>query len=101
MKHLIIVFLLSISGVLMAQTHLYENPNAIELTKDHKIIAIHPFQTTVNLRPKQMKDISPEQLAKMEQSEGKSVQNALYSWFVKREKRNNLSSIKISELKIQ
>ncbi len=63
MKHLIIVFLLSISGVLMAQTHLYENPNAIELTKDHKIIAIHPFQTTVNLRPKQMKDISPEQLA--------------------------------------
>jgi hypothetical protein len=37
-----------------------------------------------------MKDISPEQLAKMEESEGLSIQSAMHSWFLKREKQNKL-----------
>ncbi|WP_321286419.1 hypothetical protein [uncultured Sunxiuqinia sp.] len=74
-----------------AQTHLYENPNFEKIAKDHKIIAIIPFESSVTLRPKQMKNISTEQLDKMEKSEGESVQMGFYSWFLKREKRGQLT----------
>ncbi|KOH44156.1 hypothetical protein [Sunxiuqinia dokdonensis] len=74
-----------------AQTHLYENPAFDKIAKEHQMIAVVPFDATVSLRPKQMKDISPEQLQRMEQSEGESVQMAMYSWFLKREKREQLT----------
>lgn len=74
-----------------AQTHLYENPNFEQIAKDHKIIAIIPFDSSVTLRPKQMKNISTEQLERMEKSEGESVQMGFYSWFLKREKRGQLT----------
>ncbi|WP_201300876.1 hypothetical protein [Sunxiuqinia indica] len=38
-----------------------------------------------------MKNISPEQLDRMEKSEGESVQTGFYSWFLKREKRGQLT----------
>nr|MBD3620603.1 hypothetical protein [Sunxiuqinia sp.] len=75
----------------LAQTHLYENPAFDKIAEEHQIIAVVPFDATVSLRPKQMKDISPEQLQRMEQSEGESVQMAMYSWFLKREKREQLT----------
>lgn len=75
----------------LAQTHLYENPAFDKIAEEHQIIAVVPFDATVSLRPKQMKDISPEQLQRMEQSEGESVQMAMYSWFLKREKRDQLT----------
>jgi hypothetical protein len=37
-----------------------------------------------------MKDITPEQLQRMEESEGLSIQSAMYSWFLKRDKRQKL-----------
>lgn len=73
-----------------AQTHLYENPDFDRLTASHEIIAIVPFKASVTLRPKQMKDITPEQLQKMEESEGLSIQSAMYSWFLKRDKQQKL-----------
>ena len=60
------------------------------ISKTHKIIAILPFDATVTLRPKQMKDISPEQLERMELSEGEGIQGAMHSWFLKRKKRGSL-----------
>ncbi|TRO64080.1 hypothetical protein [Christiangramia sabulilitoris] len=74
----------------MAQTNLYQHPQFDQLTAGHKIIAIVPFEASVNLRPKQMKDMTPEQLAKLEESEGLSIQAAMYSWFLKRKKRGDL-----------
>ncbi len=79
-----------------AQTHLYENPDFDRLTASHEIIAIVPFKTSVSLRPKQMKDITPEQLQKMEESEGLSIQSAMYSWFLKRDKQQKLK-IKVQD----
>lgn len=38
-----------------------------------------------------MKDITPEQLDRMEKAEGESIQSAMYSWFLKRKKRGTLS----------
>ncbi|PKP45310.1 MAG: hypothetical protein CVT94_18445 [Bacteroidetes bacterium HGW-Bacteroidetes-11] len=92
---LAITALLSLSA--FSQTHLYENPEFDKIAKDHKIIGIIPFKATVSLRPKQMKDISPEQLQKMEKSEGEGIQSAMYSWFLKREKRGELS-VKIQDI---
>lgn len=89
-KALISLLFLSMAYLTHAQTHLYENPDFDRLTASHEIIAIVPFKASVTLRPKQMKDITPEQLQRMEESEGLSIQSAMHSWFLKREKRNRL-----------
>jgi len=86
-----------LSFAVYAQTHLYENPSFDELSKNHQLIAVIPFDATVSLRPKQMKDITPEQLERMEKSEGESVQAAMYSWFLKREKRGALR-VKVQDI---
>lgn len=98
MKKLLLSFLLLtfITNV-MAQTNLYENPNFDEIAKSHKIIAMVPFKTQVKLRPKEMKDMSTEQLNRIEKSEGESIQSALYSWFLKRKKRGDLQSLEIQD----
>lgn len=90
-KHLLALglCLLCLSG--FAQTHLYENPDFDKIAANHKIISILPFETRVTLRPKQMKDITPEQLERMEQTEAEGLQAALYSWFLKRDKRGDLT----------
>ncbi|HLT05957.1 MAG TPA: hypothetical protein VK014_00435 [Cyclobacteriaceae bacterium] len=89
-KSLLSLIFLALAYVSSAQTHLYENPDFDRLTASHEIIAIVPFKTTVTLRPKQMKDITPEQLKTMEESEGLSIQSAMYSWFLKRDKQEKL-----------
>lgn len=74
----------------LAQTNLYQHPEFDQKTADHKIIAILPFEASVNLRPKQMKKMTKEQLLELEKSEGHSIQTAMYSWFLKRKKRGDL-----------
>ena len=73
-----------------AQTKLFEHPNFETIAKDHKIIAILPFSAKVSLRPKQMKEITPEQLKDMEAGEGRAIQNSVYTWFLNRQKRGKL-----------
>ena len=73
-----------------AQTKLFEHPNFETIAKDHKIIAILPFSAKVSLRPKQMKEITPEQLKDMEFGEGRAIQNSMYTWFLNRQKRGKL-----------
>lgn len=68
---------------------IYTSPNFSQLTKDHKELAIIPFEAVVKLRPKQMKDMSAEDLARLEEQEGESVQSALYSYFLKRQAKND------------
>lgn len=83
-----VLFLFNLSAI--AQTNLYQHPEFEQKTADHKMIAILPFDANVSLRPKQMKEVSQEQLADLEKSEGLSVQSAMYSWFLKRKKRGDL-----------
>ena len=79
------------------QTNLYENPEFDAIAKDHKIIAIVPFKTQVKLRPKQMKDMTTEQLHRLEKAEGEGIQTAMYSWFLKRKKRGNLTELEVQD----
>lgn len=78
------------SSVAFAQTNLFEHPDFEALAKDHKIIAIVPFDATVKLRPKEMKNLQPGQLEQMQKSEGLAIQSSMYSWFLKRKKRGKL-----------
>ncbi|PIB28423.1 hypothetical protein BFP77_09615 [Maribacter sp. 4U21] len=82
---------------ILAQTSLYENPDFDDIAKSHKIIAMVPFKTQVKLRPKQMKDMTDEQLDRLEKSEGESIQSAMYSWFLKRKKRGKLLNLEIQD----
>ena len=74
MKNLLFTLaLLFFTMLVFSQTNLYENPNFDQITKDHKIIAIVPFKATVKLRPKEMKDMSVEQMHRLETAEGENI----------------------------
>lgn len=91
MKNAIVLSLFISIGVLaFSQTNFYEDPRFPALSQTHETIAILPFDATVTLRPRQMKDISPEQLERMEKAEGEGIQGAMHSWFLKRKKRGSL-----------
>lgn len=92
MKNLFFLFMgLFLWTDAFSQTNLYENPEFDRIAQEHQEIAIIPFRTSLTLGPLQMRDISTEQLARMEESEGYSIQSAMYSWFLKREKRGSLT----------
>ena len=91
MKKTLFTTIFTLIGVMVfAQTRLYVNPKFSQIAKNQKIIAIVPFSTTIQLRPRQMRNTSPEQLKTMEMNEGEGVQTALYSWFLKRGSKGKL-----------
>jgi hypothetical protein len=89
-KTFIFTIICMMSLTAFSQTHLYVNPGFKYITKDHRIIGILPFKSTVLLRPKEMKALSHEQLEKIEEAEGKSIQSAMYTWYLVREMRGDL-----------
>ena len=94
MKQLITtVLLLSVATIGVAQTReIYTNANFKVLAKDHKILAILPFKTTLTLRPKEVeKNGGPAGVAALEKREGLGVQGAVHSYFLKRKESNDLT----------
>lgn len=89
-KLFITLLFLGFGTASIAQTKLYVHPEFDHLAKDHKTIAIVPFEAFVTLRPKQMKEITPEQLAEMQKGEGLAIQQSLFTWFLQRQKRGKL-----------
>lgn len=87
-KHFLTLTLTLVSLISFAQTSLNEHPKFEEYAKTHETIAILPFNTSITLRPNEMKSISTSQMEKMEKDEGISIQNAMYSWFLKRDKKS-------------
>lgn len=73
------------------QTRLYVNPDFSQKTKTHKVIAVLPFQITLKLRPNQLRNTTPQQLKNMEYHQGKGIQSAMFSWFLARGKKGQLS----------
>jgi hypothetical protein len=98
MKHSFLTVIMCLfTCVIFAQTRLYENPNFDKIAENHQVIAILPFKTDITLRPKDMKNITPEQLERMEISEGENIQTALYSWFLTRQQRGSLT-VKVQDI---
>ena len=94
MKQLIAtVLFLSVVSLGVAQTReVYTNANFRTLAKDHKILAILPVKTTLQLRPKEVeKNGGPAGVAVLEKREGLAVQSAIHSYFLKRKESNGLT----------
>ncbi len=84
------ILLVILSSYAVAQTSLYEHPQIEQYISKHNKVAILPFKTSITMRPKDMKSMTNEQISKLEEDEGLSIQNAMHSWFLKREKNGNL-----------
>jgi hypothetical protein len=91
MKKVLISLLVLVVGMQFAnaQKKIYESDSFEELSKDHKIIAILPFQTTLNLKSDD-NTYSKEQIKALEQQEGIAVQQALESYFLNRKRKKKL-----------
>ncbi|MFP2994452.1 hypothetical protein ABN763_01015 [Spongiivirga sp. MCCC 1A20706] len=77
---LLIGFVLGSALMLAQGKNSYESPDFDELTEEHQTIAIIPFLTSLNLED----DIKADQLEKLEEQEGYEAQNALESYFLRR-----------------
>lgn len=53
-------------------------------TANHKTVAILPAEVSIQLRPNEMKNTSAEQLKNLEKNTGETIQDKMYSWFLKR-----------------
>lgn len=86
-----LVILIIFSSQVSAQIirSIYTHPDFHQLAGNHKTLAIIPFDAEVQLRPKQMREITSEELNRLEEQKGKSVQSALHSYFLKRQAKNN------------
>jgi hypothetical protein len=73
-----------------AQTRLFVDPEFSKIGYDHKVIAVVPFRVTISLRPKQMQSLQQGQLEKMQEDESRSIQMALYAWFLKRRQQGKM-----------
>ena len=73
----------------MAQKNIYQSEKFDELTKDHKVLAILPFITHLELKS----NPNVAERIRLEQKEGYAVQNALETYFSKRKKRKKFSII--------
>ncbi len=88
----LLAILLAVTTLSTAQTReIYTNANFKTLAKDHKVLAVLPFKTTLQLRPKEVeKNGGPAGVAALEKREGLDVQNAVHSYFLKRKESRDL-----------
>lgn len=93
MNRLIFSILISIVAISAhAQSRaIYVNPDFYSLAKDHKKVAVIPFDVQIGLRPKERAAMSDEQFADMQHKEGVAAQNALVSWFLKKQNSQGYS----------
>ncbi len=81
-----VVLLIGTSG-LRAQKNIYEAYKFDVLSKDHRLLAILPFLTRLDLKD----DRTQKSLKALEKKEGLAVQNALETYFSKRKKKKKFS----------
>ncbi|WP_460893712.1 hypothetical protein [Rufibacter soli] len=62
--------------------HIYTSPSFSTAARQHKTIAILPFDVQVGLRPNQMKRLTPEQHYDLELQHGRAVQSAFQIHFL-------------------
>ncbi|MBD0778675.1 hypothetical protein HPE56_12805 [Maribacter sp. ANRC-HE7] len=87
MKKLLVSMLLLCSFMVSAQKNIYEHKNFDRLSQDHKILAIIPFLTNLDLKH----DMSKNDLELLKEKEGYAVQNALETYFSKRKSKKKFS----------
>ncbi|HEX8659157.1 MAG TPA: hypothetical protein VF690_16575 [Hymenobacter sp.] len=95
MKHFCLAVLLALFSTLSAaaQTReIYTSPKFKELTQTHKVLAVLPFRTTLQLRPNEVKkNGGPEGVRALEERDGLGVQSALQSYLLKQKTSNDIT----------
>lgn len=91
MKKLLSILLILFVGIQLsnAQKKIYVSDSFEKLSKDHKTIAILPFQTTLNLKSEQ-ETYTEAQIKELAKQEGVAVQQALESYFLDRIRKKKL-----------
>jgi len=84
--YFLIVFLMSF-GIASAQKDIYQSNRFDELSKDHRILAILPFFTHLDLGER----LPPKELKRLEQKEGYAVQDALETYFGRGKKKKKFT----------
>lgn len=88
MIRIAILYVFVIASVsLHAQKNIYESDKFDQFSKGHRVLAIIPFLTNLDLED----DINKEDLADREKKEGHAVQNALETYFSKRKRKKKFS----------
>lgn len=89
-KSILTLSLLLVSFFSYSQTKLFVHPDAEDYVKKTNLLAVLPLSTEIKLRPKELKDFTPEQLSEMEKDEAMNIQKSMYSWFLNKKKRGKL-----------
>ena len=89
-KSILTLSLLIVSFFSYSQTKLFVHPDAEDYVKKTNLLAVLPLSTEIKLRPKELKDFTPEQLSEMEKDEAMNIQKSMYSWFLNKKKRGKL-----------
>ena len=87
MKKLLVIVLLLGGFMVSAQKNIYEHKNFDDLSENHKVLAILPFLTNLDLKD----EVSRNEVKQLEQKEGYVVQNALETYFSKRKRKKKFS----------
>jgi hypothetical protein len=87
MKKLLVIVLFLSGFMVSAQKNIYEHKNFDDLSEDHKVLAILPFLTNLDLKD----EVSRNEAKQLEQKEGYVVQNALETYFSKRKRKKKFS----------
>ena len=87
MKKLLAVMLFLGCFLATAQKNIYEHKNFDELSENHKVLAILPFLTNLDLKDEIMKT----EVKQLEEKEGYAVQNALETYFSQRKRKKKFS----------
>lgn len=87
MKKICFYILFFAVATVSAQKNIYEHRRFDELTQDHKLLAIVPFITNLDLK----RNVDHNELMRLAKREGYAVQNALETYFSKRKKRKKFN----------
>ncbi len=87
MKHYLYLLLLLTTTSVWAQKNIYESTRFEEISANHQMLAIIPFFTNLDLD----EDLSKTEIKRLEELEGKAVQDALETYFGRGTKRKKFS----------
>ncbi|MEP7323554.1 MAG: hypothetical protein ABI761_16640, partial [Saprospiraceae bacterium] len=91
MKPGIILIILIILCSISCAPKIYEAPDFAKISRKHKIVAILPADVLIRLRPNDAKKMTTEQVSENAEKTGYEIQDAMYSWFLRRSGKLNYS----------
>ena len=92
MKKFIFALSFLITTYSVSQTKLYVHPDGDRYAATTQKIAVLPLKTQVKLRPKELKDFTPDQIIQMGKDEALDIQKGMHSWFLTRKKRGTFNA---------